>query len=723
MPFALDSNPALSEISEAINYLLGNFGANLSADPNSGEIKGPTGNVIAYLYKYLAVKYADSADGAVNFSDSPTNRQYYGLRNTDQSTESTNPADYIWKQVVGGFGTTKFLWYQTGGGRQVEFIVDTVAPNSYFIAAPAAAIDLDVVTGNNGKMYAMPAIYIWTATSTAPTRPTTTSTYTWATGVISSVPAGWSSSVPATPSGFTYLWQIVVPLIESINQTTSVVDWTNTSYPITAIGAIGASGSTGPRTTTGYIYYQLASLTAPATPTASGFNFVSGQFSSLSANWSTNFNAPAATDTTKFWAVYYSVSEATFGGTQTVTISAPFNWTNFNGLVTFTNLSTNTGTTFIDGGNIITDTLTVDKISSGQTTAINGGYFGLGVGTLYGYTGVGRFDMQSGTRVAIAATYSNATGDGLASMFITRSPNSWGTWSSYATTDNFNAFATTAVTGGSVAGLFKYNQSITTPNNLSLPPRTIFYTGSTDWGGYGEYLGPSGTYAKTQGIVGFIDAGGAFGFFTSSGVVSKRIFNATSSYAAFAESIAGDNKIYSADGYLPFTGVHDGLYEGDIEVGDIVVDYLVVKQLDISNVVMQYQMSSSANQKGVIGVCSQLYDTPPQDWDEYFVEQGPVNTTTGESTLVTIPNPQYVPIPSGQRVINVNGLGEGLINVTGEGGDIEIGDLIVTSSTPGKGMKQSDDIVRSITVAKSRQTITFDAVDQVKTIACIYLGG
>jgi hypothetical protein len=720
MPFALDSNPEISEISEAINYLLGNFGANLSADSGTGEIKGPTGNVIAYLYKYLAVKYADSADGLLNFGDSPTNRQYYGLRNSDQSVESTNPADYIWKQVAGGFGTTKFLWYQTGGGRQVEFIVDTVAPNSYFLQTPTTAIDLDVVTGNNGKMYAIPTIYIWTATSSPPARPTTTSTYTWATAAISSVPSGWSSSIPAAPSGSTYLWQLAVPLIESINVTTSVVDWTNTSYSITAIAA---NGPTGPRTTTGYIYYQLASTTAPATPTASGFNFVTGQFTSLSANWSTNFNAPNATDTTKFWAVYYSVSETTFGGVQTVTISSPFNWTNFNGLVTFTNLATNTGTTFIDGGNITTNTLTVDKISSGQTTAINGGYFGLGVGVLYGYTGVGRFDMQSGTRTALACTYSSPTGNGLASLFMTRSADSWGTSAYYATTNNYDAFATTAVTGGNVAGLFKYNQQITTANNLALPPRSIYLMGGTDWAGYGEYFGPSGTYAPFQAVIANLNAGGVFTYFSSSGVASKRIFNATDSYAAFAEPIGGNNKINAPDGYLPFTGTHDGLYEGDISVGDIVVDYLVVKQLDISNVVMQYQISSSANQKGAIGVCSQVYDTPPQDWNEYFVEQGTVNTTNGNSTLVTVPNPQYVPIPAGQRVINVNGLGEGLINITGEGGDIEIGDLIVTSSTPGKGMKQSDDIVRSITVAKARQSVTFDASDQVKTIACIYLGG
>jgi hypothetical protein len=138
---------------------------------------------------------------------------------------------------------------------------------------------------------------------------------------------------------------------------------------------------------------------------------------------------------------------------------------------------------------------------------------------------------------------------------------------------------------------------------------------------------------------------------------------------------------------------------------------------------MQYNKSSVANQKGVIGVCSKIYDQPPIDWNEFFVEQGPLNTTTGASETIITPNPQYVPIPANQRVINVNALGEGAINVCGEGGNIEIGDLIVTSSTPGKGMKQSDDIVRSTTVAKSRQAVTFSSSAEIQQIACIYLGG
>lgn len=149
MPFALDSNPSVPEISEALNYLLANFGANISADPNTGQILGPTGEVAGYLYKYMAIKYADSFDGSVNFSNSPTNRLYFGLRNNGSATESDNPADYIWYEAAGGFGVTKSLWYVSTGGRQIQFEVSVSAPDTGWLVDPGSSIDLDVVTSGN----------------------------------------------------------------------------------------------------------------------------------------------------------------------------------------------------------------------------------------------------------------------------------------------------------------------------------------------------------------------------------------------------------------------------------------------------------------------------------------------------------------------------------------------------------------------------------------------
>lgn len=267
MPFALTNNPSQSEVSDAINYLLANFGPNLAADPDNGQISGPSGVIIAYLYKYIAVKYADSFDGSVNFSNSPTNRLYYGLRNNNDSVESTNPADYIWYTATGGFGTTKFLFYQTSGGRQINFFVGTAAPNSTYLQESGSSIDLDVVTTTTAYNTAAPSIYIWTATSTPPTRPSTTSTYTWSTGVYTA-PSGWTTAPTTNTTPGSYLWAITIPLVVNANTVSSTLNWPSTSYPIYAFSYNGANGSTGGNGLSALTAYQQLSQSAspPSTP-------------------------------------------------------------------------------------------------------------------------------------------------------------------------------------------------------------------------------------------------------------------------------------------------------------------------------------------------------------------------------------------------------------------------------------------------------------------------
>ena len=270
MPFALDSNPSNIELSDSINYLLANFGANLSADPNTGVITGPTGQTIAYLYQYLAIKYADSSDGALNFSNSPTGRLFYGIRNSNSSVESVNPADYLWQRVAGGFGTTKFLFYQTSGGRQINFVVDTVAPNSTYLQESGLAIDLDVVTTTTAYNTAAPSIYIWTSTSTPPARPSTTSTYTWATGAYTA-PSGWTTAPITNTTPGSYLWAITIPLVVNANTVTSTLNWANTSFPLYAFsyngdnGSPGATGGNGISAITAFLV-QSQSAAAPSTP-------------------------------------------------------------------------------------------------------------------------------------------------------------------------------------------------------------------------------------------------------------------------------------------------------------------------------------------------------------------------------------------------------------------------------------------------------------------------
>jgi hypothetical protein len=275
MPFALDSNPSNIELSDSINYLLANFGANLSADPNTGAITGPTGQTIAYLYQYLAIKYADSSDGASNFSNSPTNRLFYGIRNSNSSVESTNPADYLWQRVAGGFGTTKFLFYQTTGGRQIDIAVDTTNPTPNYVQDDGSVIDLDLLTAGKGRQVAYPTIYQWTSTTTPPARPSTTTTFTWATGTYGA-PSGWTSTPATVTTPGYYLWAITVPLSASPNDLTSVCDWTNTSYAIYNLSSNGATGSNGLNFINAYRVQNQSSPTPTFTATTSGATIPAG---------------------------------------------------------------------------------------------------------------------------------------------------------------------------------------------------------------------------------------------------------------------------------------------------------------------------------------------------------------------------------------------------------------------------------------------------------------
>lgn len=269
MPFALDVSPTSQEMAEAINYLLANFGPNLSADPNTGQIAGPQGIVVGYLYRYMSIKYSDSLDGSLNFSNVPTNRLYYGIRNSDDSTESTNPADYIWFKVAGGgFSTTKFLFYQTTGGRAIQFVVSTTKPANGWAQDSGTAIDLDIITAVLLTAAATPTIYQWTGSSTPPARPTTTTTYTWSTASYTA-PSGWAVTPPSNTSPGAYLWAITIPIVADSTTTTTTLDWTNVSYAIRSIsynGTDGAAGPNGLNAITAYLQLNQASGTPGGFP-------------------------------------------------------------------------------------------------------------------------------------------------------------------------------------------------------------------------------------------------------------------------------------------------------------------------------------------------------------------------------------------------------------------------------------------------------------------------
>jgi len=171
----------------------------------------------------------------------------------------------------------------------------------------------------------------------------------------------------------------------------------------------------------------------------------------------------------------------------------------------------------------------------------------------------------------------------------------------------------------------------------------------------------------------------------------------------------------------PFTAGHDALQlltEPIPEVGDLMVDVELIAAPTINDCITKMTLSTSANQKGIVGMFTGVAgpEFVPASLGEY------VENTDGTRTLFVM-KPEFADIYDTYRPIGINAIGEGKINVCGQGGDIEIGDLICSSDMAGKGMKQADDLYHSYTVAKARQNVTFSSPDEVVQIACIYVAG
>lgn len=190
----------------------------------------------------------------------------------------------------------------------------------------------------------------------------------------------------------------------------------------------------------------------------------------------------------------------------------------------------------------------------------------------------------------------------------------------------------------------------------------------------------------------------------------------------------------SGDGYLPFTGSHEAmiLKTDAIEQGDIVCDHAVIAR-SISDSFTEVKRSSAPNMPCAVGVYKGVRTT---GWGGIaaFMDRSATTEKSLESAVnaegekvvrerIKVYNLDWSAYEATHHPIHINSVGEGSINVCGENGNIERGDLIVTSSTPGKGMRQSDDVVRSYTVAKAREAVTFSSPSEVKMIACIYMCG
>ena len=359
-------------------------------------------------------------------------------------------------------------------------------------------------------------------------------------------------------------------------------------------------------------------------------------------------------------------------------------------------------------------TISADKIQSSTGTTVSYGKYGFGAGAQIGnYNGVLTAETVNPNYFGIIGA-SNTSQPGIVAG------NRYGLQAG-------DAFAFFRMSGG---------QYSSNPNDW----RTYGILGGYFVGGQmtsqNDYLGPApGTVNSRATLAEYGVAAGQF--------LQNAYGGASLSGITLADALGNAMKvvkgtIVTGNGtVVSFTGSHDGLVSSTetIELGDILVDVSIVATRDISDAIGILTKSKEINQKSVLGVLRSYTNDvyiPHCLSEEYdkIIENNSVGDAANIETEPTIIaptitkaerlNPIYQTIVDNHKFVYVNSIGEGLINVCGENGDIEIGDYITTSSIPGKGMKQSDDLMHNYTVAKARENVTFLSPTEVKQIACSY---
>jgi hypothetical protein len=624
--------------------------------------------------------------------------------------------------------------------------------------------------GTNGTRTAILEMYRWSAT-TPTTFPVGTSTYTWSTGQFTA-PAtlnSWSLTPPASVVGQT-LWVCRTVYADTLSTTTTSITWSATAaYAVGAAGTDGDPGVNGTRTAflelyrwsaatpttwpTGNSTYTWATgvFTAPATlnswalvPGASTPGF---KLYATSVRYSdTGVTATSAVTWPTTGQVAYVVGAAGDDGADS-TVAGPtgnsaricYTKTNLTSLsATPTTFSSPGNASFPDPGTWGAGTswqATAPAIVAGESVYQSNGIYN-GTNTIWNVPYLST--LKVGSLSAISVDAGTLTAGSLTGLTVTggtiRTATTGLRVQLAAATNDLRVYAADnsvilaaggtglgaaiKVTGTAATGYSIWGTNSSTAIYGQTTGLGIGVQGASASSGEGVYGTNSSTGIGVKGQ----SSGNGVGV---SGVAIAAISNLNSHGLRGGHSTKGTGGLvgpnagfdFYAEGtgtfpnYGPFTGGHDTLILKNtvVTAGDILVDKQVIGRLGLSNVICESVVSTQPNQKAATGVYAGVSTRVGG-----FLPNGLREELDAWELNSIIDTYDYC---------SMNALGEGQVNVCGENGDIEIGDLIVTSSMLGKGMRQVDDIVRNYTVAKAREAVTFSSPNEVKTIACIYLCG
>jgi hypothetical protein len=381
--------------------------------------------------------------------------------------------------------------------------------------------------------------------------------------------------------------------------------------------------------------------------------------------------------------------------------------------------------------NIVAGSISTNQISSAYVYAGNISAYNITAGTLNAgvtYTGsLSANNITSGTLASNVVYAGSISANNISSGTLSSQVVYAGTISA----NNISGGTISGITfrGGGIyigsGGTPSGNQFEVQPGGLawmdSLVCRNGIFESNSSVPPVSAYQYDAGTVSATFSTV---SSGNYSG--NAHGVVGKNARAGTSGICGVANGYD-----FYADGsginYGPFTGAHDTLIKkGEVpNIGDILVDTGIAVKKNLSNTISYSTKSTMPLQKGSCGVMAKAPEAfgtimlPTALREDDFVSIGPDGKEVTTQTYCR----EYDQIRRTHNLAAMNAVGEGQVNVCGEGGDLVIGDLIVTSSMAGKGMRQTDDLIRSYTIAKVRENVTFESPEEVRMVACIYLCG
>lgn len=216
-------------------------------------------------------------------------------------------------------------------------------------------------------------------------------------------------------------------------------------------------------------------------------------------------------------------------------------------------------------------------------------------------------------------------------------------------------------------------------------------------GGYFQVNGDDGEYGVESTI------------YAPDGIGVYAYTNSASGYAFYADGLGTD--------YGPFTGAHEVKLGSEIPremrpglvfsaTGGVEIQRGDGGGVGLSSTLPTVALSSVPRDPAVLGVLVAERPLPRDHW--YTAREG-------------------------ERFAVVNALGEGRVWVTDLNGDIGVGDYITTSSVPGYGQRQDDDVLHNYTLGKAIEAVDWESVSvtvdhegetcRAHLIAVIYTSG